>query len=212
MRKSLWAYLVAVLLTAAMTSVVFGLGSDHPSDRPVNLAQVPAGLNELINRPGRVHGYFVNEEDRFFYAGSAQDLTAFLEKYAELKGIVAHRLTIHAGKSVAKSPWDKGDGKPCDWMLEVGNESWRGIAADASKKPDEASKKPDPQQSTQIVEMHIWTDGAIKVADLKVPKGVEVVREAAPKSVDKAGQGDPAMPTASPKPDAPAQPAAPAKP
>lgn len=115
--------IAAIMFTAAVSA--FGLGSDYPADRPVKLDKAPPGLNELINDKGRVGGYFVNGDDRFFFSGDTAAFGAFLKHYGSVEPIAGHRLTIHNGPGRAKSPWDEGEGKPCDWMLEVALISWR---------------------------------------------------------------------------------------
>ena len=68
---------LAALLAIALCSRVYALGGDHPANQPVNLDKAPTGLNELINQTNRVHGFFVNAEDRFFFVGdTAVDLAA----------------------------------------------------------------------------------------------------------------------------------------
>lgn len=96
---------------AAWSVAVFGLrafsmGADHPAHQPVNLSESPAGLNALVNSTNRVHGYFVNAEDRFFFAGDTESFSAFLKQYAALDGIAGHRLTVREGEGQARSPWD----------------------------------------------------------------------------------------------------------
>ena len=174
MFKALSIILVVLL---ACTANVFGLGGDYPTNSPVKVWSAPAEVNELINTTNRVHGFFVNEEQSFFYSGDALAFTSFLKQYAKLKGIARHRLVIHPGKGVAKSPWNKGDGKSCDWMLDVRPASWR--------MPDEHAKAafrykgslPKFEIETYLVELHVWTKGKFDIKDIKTPKGVSVVRE-----------------------------------
>ena len=48
----------------------FGLGADHPADRPVGGSpEWPVGLVDLVNRDQRVHGFFVNANDFFLFSG-----------------------------------------------------------------------------------------------------------------------------------------------
>lgn len=96
--------LLIPILVLACSLPAFGLGSDYDVDRPVNLHKAPSGVNELINNRNRVHGFFVNGDDRFFFAGDSSAFASFFQQYAELKGIAGHRLIIHPGKGVAKSP------------------------------------------------------------------------------------------------------------
>ncbi len=163
-------------LVLACSIQAFGLGADHPVDRPVNLDKAPSGVNELINNTNRVHGFFVNAEDRFFFAGDSSDCALFLKQYAALKGIAGHRLIIHPEKGVAKSPWDEGDGTPCDWMLDVAPASWRERHADQIFQ-DKNGSPPKEGNKEYLVELHVWTKGNVDITKVEIPKGVTVVHE-----------------------------------
>ena len=119
---------------------VFGLGSDYSNGQPVDNPLWPPGLAGLVNQSNRVHGFFVNAQDIFFYSGTAADFSKFLQApnvgstnaeaatgaaaafseflqaYSKLEGIAAHRLVLHEGIGEAKSPWDPS-GQSCDWEL-----------------------------------------------------------------------------------------------
>jgi hypothetical protein len=95
---------------------IFGLGSDHPNGRPVGNPLWPPGLASLVNQSNRVHGFFVNAQDLFFFSGTATNFSNFLEVYSKLDGVAAHRLVLHEGVGEAKSPWDTS-GQSCDWEL-----------------------------------------------------------------------------------------------
>ena len=165
---------VAVLSCAGRAAAA---GADYPAGfRPcvATGTAVETEVNRLIASPGYVHGFFVNAEDRFFYAGDTAAFNAFLRQYAEMKtGVVAHRLTIHPGKGVAKSPWDKGEGKPCDWRLDVCPLGWReGHSATRNETravPVEAGAKP------YVVEVNVWAEGKVDLAAVEIPRNVEVV-------------------------------------
>src|SRR5207249_6119341 len=96
----------------------FGLGADYRNDMPVrSTGHWPAGMTDLVNITNRVHGFFVNDSDVFFFSGSATNFSAFLQDYSKIQGTVdKHRLILHEGLGEAKSPWGK-TGKPCDWKL-----------------------------------------------------------------------------------------------
>jgi hypothetical protein len=141
----------------------YSWGSDYPKDRPVGGSSLwPKGLSDLANATNRVHGFFVNAEDVFFFAGSAEDFGGFLQRYADIHGIVAHKLVVHPEKGIAKSPWDKGPGLPCNWKLIGYPESWK--AADASKKG-------------YVLEVHLYVGENPGLEKVPVPKTITVVRE-----------------------------------
>ena len=168
--------LVAVSLTISLAARVYGLGSDHAADQPVYLDKAPPGLNGLINQKTRVHGYFVNQEDRFFFAGDTAAFEAFLKQYAGLDGIAGHRLLVHHGKGVAKSPWDKGKGKPCDWKLDVGLMAWYGDRKEIYMDPKVAESK--AEKPKYMAELHVWEEGNVNLEKVTIPDTVNVVREA----------------------------------
>lgn len=136
------------ILFFVIAAPAFALGMDYPAGQPVKLHQAPAAVNDLINNANRIHGFFVNTEDFFFYAGDTAALESFLNRYAALEGILGHRLIVHPGKGVARSPWDGGEGMPCDWRLDVSR----------------------PTKWLLIV--HVWTEGNVEMNRLTVPEGI----------------------------------------
>ncbi len=119
-RYSQWRSLavVAALVMSLVPKIAFGLGADHPNDRPVFGADSwPEGLKELVNRPERVHGFFVNWSDVFFFAGDSDKLDEFLKAYAKLPG-TNQKIVLRSGEGQASSPWDKAPrGIAADWKL-----------------------------------------------------------------------------------------------
>jgi hypothetical protein len=165
----------ALLFTAREA---FALGADHPNDKPVTgSTNWPQGLDLLINTTNRVHGYFVNAEDIFFFAGGAPELSVFLQKYSRLNGVTGRRLILHEGTGEAKSPWGK-TGRPCDWKLYMCPKGWHNTgvllqqATNSIPEIQQAAKEPG-----YIVEIHFWTGGRIKLDQVTIPKEVEVRKE-----------------------------------
>jgi len=171
----LLTFLVALSLTIPLAARVHALGSDHPADEQVNLDKAPPGLNDLINQKTRVHGYFVNAQDRFFFAGDTAAFAGFLTQYARLGGIAGHRLVVHGGKGQAKSPWDKGKGKACDWMLDVALLAWMGDHWQVYMDPKAGESK--TEKPKYMAELHLWEEGNVKLEKVKIPDTVRVVRE-----------------------------------
>ena len=157
------------------TREAFALGADHPNNRPVTgSTNWPKGLDLLINSTNRVHGYFVNAEDIFFFGGSASQLSAFLQKYSELDGVARRRLILHEGTGEAKSPWGKA-GRPCDWKMYMCPMGWHkaGVllqqGTNSIPEIQQAAKEPG-----YVVEIHFWTGGRIKLGQVAIPKNVVV--------------------------------------
>jgi hypothetical protein len=171
------AHAVLVMTVLGCASQALALGGDYPvgfRPRVATGTAVETEVNRLIASPGSVHGFFVNAEDRFFYAGDTAAFNAFLKQYAEIEtGIVGRRLTVLPGKGVAKSPWDKGAGKPCDWRLDVCPLSWReghsATRSAAKGAPAEAGVNP------YVVEVNVWSESNVDLSAVEVPKNVEVV-------------------------------------
>jgi hypothetical protein len=175
-KRIIWLLLVVVLVMAARS--VRALGSDYPNDRPITgSTSWPKGLEKLINITNRVHGFFVNAEDAFFFSGSASQLTAFLREFSQLEGIENRRLVLHDGLGEAKSPWDK-TGHPCDWKLYVCPKAWhtRAVLSRQGTNSVEATRAA-AQESGYIAEVHFWTGGRIAFDQVDVPKNVEVKKE-----------------------------------
>lgn len=153
-----------VAVSAILLAVphAFGLGSDYPNDEPVGGSDAwPAGMKELVNASNRVHGFFVNAEDQLFFSGDAKALTEFLEAYLKIKPIKKHRVILHDGAGIAKSPWSE-TGPPCDWMLYGCPEAWL-----TGKAEDTA----------YILEVHVWTGGRLDFDQVAVPDGIEVAKD-----------------------------------
>src|SRR5262249_10819958 len=116
MRISLRLFVVVGFLL--VPSLALGLGADHPQGQPVfGSDRWPKGLADLVNSPLRVHGYFVNETDVFFFAGDTDRLNVFLKSYSQLPDAKL-RLVLHLGTLEVKSPWDKQPRDiKADWRL-----------------------------------------------------------------------------------------------
>ncbi|HEX5397416.1 MAG TPA: hypothetical protein VFY06_00010 [Verrucomicrobiae bacterium] len=152
----------AVIIACVITLVgwnAFGLGADHPDGQPVTSSIWPVGMTALVNTTNRIHGFFVNDEDVFFFAGSATNISSFLEDYSKIGGTVdKHRLILHGGVGEAKSPWET-NARPCDWELYGQGNGWNnGIC------------------TNYILEVHFWTGGKIALNQVVIPKNVEVTK------------------------------------
>ena len=133
-------------------------GGDPATRRPATEAIWPDGLKELVNLKSRIGGMFVNNDDLFFYAGTAREFSAFLADYAKIRGIEKHQLILHRGASEAGllagvKRW------PCDWKL-LGRPC-------ASLSRAEAGPG-------CVLEIHFWTGGRIPLDEVVVPENVEV--------------------------------------
>jgi hypothetical protein len=142
-------------------TVVRALGSDHPN-AAVNNDKWPAGLAELVNAKNRVHGYFVNWEDVFFFRGDTAALNTFLSKCAELANTKVE-VVLHPGKLEVRSPWNK------EPLKIAGN--WQLYASPFSREQVEGDHvKP----GRFIVRVDVWLGETLKLSELVVPANVAV--------------------------------------
>lgn len=152
------AQIVMLFLGGFVTLRVFGLGSDYRNDQPVGgTGAWPEGVKELVNTTNRVHGFFVNAEDVFFFAGNSTNFNEFLDGYSKIQGIEKHRLILHEGFGEARSPWST-NGQACDWKLYACPKSW--LAQDAKEK-------------LFVLEVHFWTGGKLALDQIAIPKNIE---------------------------------------
>lgn len=169
MKTTTRAFTVSIVIGLALLALpaaVHGLGSAYSKDCPVGGSDFwPKGLSDLVNATNRVHGFFVNAEDVFFFSGSTEDFERFLQRYAEISGVVAHKIVVHSEKGIAKSPWNKGNGIPCDWKLIGYPESWK------SWKGKDVTKK------GYVLEVHLYLGENAQLERVPVPETVSVVRE-----------------------------------
>lgn len=154
------------------------LGADHPAGKPLAAqAHWPSGLERLVNATNRVHGYFVNAEDFYFFTGSEARFTEFLTDYAQLGGNGPKRLIVHKGKGQAKSPWAK-EGRPCDWKLYTCPKGWHNLAR-LSLAPSASTEERHKaaQEPGCVLELHAWKGGSIALEHVKIPKNITVVHD-----------------------------------
>lgn len=175
MRKR-WILIVAAML-AAIPANAWGLGADHPADQEVGgSSSWPAGLKELVNVPQRVHGYFVNWEDVFYFAGNTDRLNAFLVQYQALPGTKL-QVVLHTGSPQVKSPWDK---QPRNALAD-----WKLYTTPFTEEQFEAAAREKDRQLKPgrfVTKLDVWTGVQIKLDQLMIPADVPV--EAAPEAKD----------------------------
>ena len=156
------------LVTALVPQAALALGADHHNKKEVTSDAWPKGMSALVNLPERIHGYFVNAADVFFFTGNQKLFNEVLLKYSEIDGVVEHKIVIHEGRGRAKSPWQKNEGLPCDWMIYGCPASWASLASKAKGDTPEG----------YMLESHIGKEGAIKIDRDRLPKkiAIEVVK------------------------------------
>ena len=138
-------------------------GADHePGDLPKQ-PNWPKGSYELVNQPFRVHGYWVNFYDQFFYKGGNREMEKMIKGLSRLKN-VDMKVILHAGKGQAKSPWSKAPVCATDWAV-----SFSGLV------PKEiAELEGVPFSNSQKVTVDIWMGGEIDLGQMKFPANLEL--------------------------------------
>jgi hypothetical protein len=151
-----------MILALLIPTVAWALGSDHPK-QPVHNDKWPKGLAELVNADNRVHGYFVNWEDVFFFRGDTASLNTFLIQYAQLPD-TRLQVVLHPGKLEVRSPWDKQPRREvvADWKLYATPFTRDQVQA--------AGVKPGPF----VTRIDISLGGSVRLDELRVPANVPV--------------------------------------
>ena len=140
---------------------------DYPNDQPVGgTAAWPEGLKELVNQPWRVHGFLVNWEDYFFFAGDTNRLNRFLQDYSKLPK-TRLEVALHTGALEVKSPWDQ---KPRDITA-----NWQIYATPYDSEQIKNAKNGKVPPGPFICRLDIWISEQIDLNKLNVPNAIEVV-------------------------------------
>jgi hypothetical protein len=176
---------LAAALALLLSVTALGIGSSHKA--PPEFRGAPDGVNELISMPNWVGGFFVNQEDRFFYKGSTEDFEAFLKNYAAIRDIQRHRLTIHH-HILQTQAYGEEPAEPADWMLEIGLLSWRHVRKDPKLEFLTLFPPEDTDGPKYAVEVHLALDGSVDLNKLKVPPAIEIVNAAEPPSEEPTGE------------------------
>ena len=161
--RHLTAFITSLLLV--LSPQAFGLASDYRPGESISHPDTwPPRLVNLANLPSRVAGYFINQDDYFAFTGDTAAFRACLDTCIALSEFAPTTLHIHKGKG-AFQPLDK-DKKPlpCDWQLDVINQQWR-------------AAQPNPTGPKYSFALHVWLDGAVDVAAIKLPPTLKIIKE-----------------------------------
>lgn len=121
MKKNILSLAVA-LITCAYSVPGSPMAAVHGKQK-VSHPEWPAGLNELVNHHLRVHGYWVNANDFFFYSGGTEAFNKFLAQRANLSGTP---LTLVLHPSTGATPVFGGERGGIDfaWGLKILARGW----------------------------------------------------------------------------------------
>ncbi len=149
--------LTVLLIVWSLCNAAFPRLAEHLPGHPV-AAQPgwPAGLEDVLNYPGRVHGYWINGRDHFYYAGDTEAFIDFLGQYARLK-VTRITLEVHPGRGKLEKWLGDPLGKqiPCDWKVRVITYGER-----------------DPGED--MLTLEVWLGGRVELEKVKIPANVKV--------------------------------------
>jgi hypothetical protein len=142
---------------------VFALGADFSKE-----ALKREGV--FVKGQVPVHGYFVNWEDVFFYAGDAKEFNQFMEAYSKLKHVKL-KVVIHPGAKKASSPWDRA---PRDVLADWSFRGWgyRPVIVGLGGEREEMVPVGEPTPTR----VDVWLGNKhLKLQDLHIPAQIEVI-------------------------------------
>ena len=153
--------ILSCIAMAACCTVALALGASHANDQTCSNKEWPAGLSDTVNTKARVCGFFVNANDWFYFKGDTKAFNSVLAAYGKLKDTPL-LLVLHPGRGTAREPWDKGEGTPCEWSIEVIRRGWGAPKA----KPGETGKC--------VVTIHLWLGGDVALDGIDIPLNVNL--------------------------------------
>ncbi len=151
MNRVVLPFLLSFLLAP---SLCLAMGSDHKSGNLPPHDGWPTGVYDAVNKPNRVHGYWINSSDTFFYKGSNAELQEMTQKLAQAKGAKAE-VILHAGNGVARSPWSQEHIDAADWSVTISGD---GAITRTQDK----------------IRVDVWIGGSVTLDDLRFPPEVTV--------------------------------------
>lgn len=155
-----------------------GLGHDFFTNKIVSLpgyVVFPNGFEGLVNATNRIAGYDVNSEAVFFFCGTAQDFTGFLEAYSHIPVADEHQLVLHDGIGEAKSPWAT-TGNHCDWKLYSAPKAWLEMhrLMEPATNSLAAVQAVARDHTNYVLVVHFWTGGRVNLDQVRIPPNVKV--------------------------------------
>src|SRR5262249_19206163 len=144
----------------------FGLGADYSKDE--------LKFHGTIGGQTPVHGYWVNWEDVFFYAGDAKAFNQFIDAYSKFK-YRKLKVVLHVGPHSAQSPWDKAPRViAADWSLYIWNTGYPLEGKVLIAKPGQTEVEIAPTGEPAPTRVDVWVGARLKLQDLRIPAGLDV--------------------------------------
>jgi hypothetical protein len=156
--------LAIAVITLLFCASAFPLAANHPPGLPVGQnPEWPAGLADLLNSPGRVHGYFVNANDFFFYREDTDEFNRFIEQYAGLEQTPL-TLVLQPGPGTTNSLTPDDKELPFDWEVDLYCRGWA----------REAPPDPTGKAGKYVVVVKVFPAGQFELGNIRVPPNVKV--------------------------------------
>jgi len=172
--------LCCMLCVLSTSSVSHALIMGGTGNAPLHDPGWPAGAEQVFNTQARIAWWegppFGGGQWHSECQGNAQELSKFLADFAKIEG-VPKRVIVQDG--VGHSFWldpnrDKAKSRETevDWTLVI----WQKDKWQFQKQlPCGVSALAGNAESEPAAEVHVFTGGAIKWADVRVPQGIEVI-------------------------------------
>lgn len=155
---------VFAALLLAVCPKAFALAADYGPDE--------LKMRGSVGGQVPIHGYWVNWEDIFFYAGDAEAFNQFIAAYADWR----HRrleLVIHRGPKQAASPWRQLD-VSADWSLYVWNSGVPFNQKILLNKAGDEEVELVPIGEPAPTRVDAWIGPRLKLSDLRIPPTLKV--------------------------------------
>jgi hypothetical protein len=164
MRHLLIFFLLAFLSTSS-ASPIYALGENHePGKIRENYnMEWPAGLIEIVNSADRVGGYWVNQNDYFFYKGDVKAISKFVAEYGKIPNTPVS-VVLHTGAKALTGKLGEKHETPYNWELHISRRGWG-----TPRDPRNSEKEPG-----YVATVHVWLSDAITLKELELPKHVDV--------------------------------------
>jgi hypothetical protein len=173
MRKAAILSVVAILALACAMAA-FGHAVEYAKGQRVlqPAPPWPSGVEDLVNRDGRVYGYMINGDDYFFFAGDTGDFNAFVAEYARVENIPL-LLVLHPGKGETGQYGisDSDQKYSFDWQVSVLR--WARHSGLADRHPELADIA-SGEEPRHVVILDLWLGGQVELDKVKVPLNIQV--------------------------------------
>ena len=140
-------------LCCAVTFMSMPMGADHEPGSLSKSSAWPAGFHAAVNKPNRIHGYWINTSDMLFYKGKTKDLNLMIKELSQIKKVQLS-VVLHAGSQTAKSPWGE---------RTYGNTSWK-VTSFCSGGFGNADS----------IQVDVWLGHGVELNALKIPESFAV--------------------------------------